>query len=82
MGETSFGKGSVQTVVQTGPEAALRLTTARYYTPSGRSVQAGGIEPNGAKRVAKDVAEQKYRAFDDVVHIERTIARLVGVDLH
>src|SRR5438270_168610 len=48
MGETSFGKGSVQTVVQTGPEAALRLTTARYYTPSGRSVQAGGIEPDVA----------------------------------
>ncbi|MFL6764164.1 MAG: S41 family peptidase [Sphingomicrobium sp.] len=48
MGEKSFGKGSVQTVVQTGPESALRLTTARYYTPSGRSVQAGGIEPDVA----------------------------------
>jgi carboxyl-terminal processing protease len=48
MGETSFGKGSVQTVVQTGPQAALRLTTARYYTPSGRSVQAGGIDPDVA----------------------------------
>ena len=46
MGEKSFGKGSVQTVVQTGPTSALRLTTARYYTPSGRSVQAGGIEPD------------------------------------
>ena len=46
MGETSFGKGSVQTVVITGPQSALRLTTARYYTPSGRSVQAGGIEPD------------------------------------
>jgi carboxyl-terminal processing protease len=46
MGETSFGKGSVQTVVQTGAQSALRLTTARYYTPSGRSVQAGGIEPD------------------------------------
>jgi carboxyl-terminal processing protease len=46
MGEKSFGKGSVQTVVQTGPRSALRLTTARYYTPSGRSVQAGGIEPD------------------------------------
>ncbi|HET7605366.1 MAG TPA: S41 family peptidase [Sphingomicrobium sp.] len=46
MGEKSFGKGSVQTVVQTGPDAALRLTTARYYTPSGRSVQAGGIQPD------------------------------------
>ena len=46
LGERSFGKGSVQTVMQTGPQAALRLTTARYYTPSGRSVQAGGIEPD------------------------------------
>jgi carboxyl-terminal processing protease len=46
MGDKSFGKGSVQTVVQTGPRSALRLTTARYYTPSGRSVQAGGIDPD------------------------------------
>jgi len=46
MGEKSFGKGSVQTVVQTGPDSALRLTTARYYTPSGRSVQACGIQPD------------------------------------
>jgi carboxyl-terminal processing protease len=46
MGEKSFGKGSVQTVVQTGADSALRLTTARYYTPSGRSVQAGGIAPD------------------------------------
>ena len=46
LGERSFGKGSVQTVVQTGPRSALRLTTARYYTPSGRSVQAGGINPD------------------------------------
>ena len=46
MGERSFGKGSVQTVVQTGPQSALRLTTARYYTPSGKSVQAGGIDPD------------------------------------
>ena len=46
MGERSFGKGSVQSVVITGPQSALRLTTARYYTPSGRSVQAGGIDPD------------------------------------
>ena len=46
MGERSFGKGSVQTVIQTGADSALRLTTARYYTPSGRSVQAGGIDPD------------------------------------
>jgi carboxyl-terminal processing protease len=46
MGERSFGKGSVQTLLQLGPETALRLTTARYFTPAGRSVQEGGIEPD------------------------------------
>jgi carboxyl-terminal processing protease len=46
MGERSFGKGSVQTLLELGPQTALRLTTARYYTPSGRSVQEGGIEPD------------------------------------
>lgn len=46
MGERTFGKGSVQTLLQLGPANALRLTTARYFTPSGRSVQEGGIEPD------------------------------------
>ena len=46
MGERTFGKGSVQTLLQLGPTTALRLTTARYYTPSGRSVQEGGIQPD------------------------------------
>jgi carboxyl-terminal processing protease len=46
MGERSFGKGSVQTVLDLGNSTALRLTTSRYYTPSGRSVQEGGIEPD------------------------------------
>lgn len=46
MGERSFGKGSVQTLLPLSDNSALRLTTARYYTPSGRSVQEGGIEPD------------------------------------
>ena len=46
MGEKSFGKGSVQSVIQLDASSALRLTTARYFTPSGRSVQAGGIDPD------------------------------------
>jgi carboxyl-terminal processing protease len=46
MGTRSFGKGSVQTLIPLGPETQLRLTTARYYTPSGKSVQEGGIEPD------------------------------------
>ena len=46
MGERSFGKGSVQGVSEIGKDKALRLTIARYYTPSGKSVQAGGIDPD------------------------------------
>jgi len=46
MGERSFGKGSVQTLLPLTDDTALRLTTARYYTPSGRSVQEGGVEPD------------------------------------
>jgi carboxyl-terminal processing protease len=46
MGERSFGKGSVQTIVPLTNDTGLRLTTARYYTPSGRSVQEGGIDPD------------------------------------
>ncbi|HEX8446318.1 MAG TPA: S41 family peptidase, partial [Sphingomonas sp.] len=46
MGERSFGKGSVQTLLPLSEDTALRLTTARYFTPSGRSVQEGGIEPD------------------------------------
>ncbi len=45
LGTRSFGKGSVQTIIPLGQNGALRLTTARYYTPSGRSIQAKGIEP-------------------------------------
>ncbi|MGO4872174.1 MAG: S41 family peptidase [Roseiarcus sp.] len=46
IGTRSFGKGSVQTVLSLGDNGALKLTTARYYTPSGRSIQAKGIEPD------------------------------------
>lgn len=46
MGERSFGKGSVQTVVPISPSTGLKLTTSRYYTPSGRSIQEGGIKPD------------------------------------
>jgi len=46
MGERTFGKGSVQSILTMGPRSALRLTTARYYTPSGHSVQEGGITPD------------------------------------
>lgn len=53
LGEKSFGKGSVQTVIPLGKYGAMRLTTARYYTPSGRSIQAKGIEPDIEVKPAK-----------------------------
>lgn len=46
MGTQSFGKGSVQTIIPLSDDSGLRLTTARYYTPSGRSIQAKGITPD------------------------------------
>jgi carboxyl-terminal processing protease len=46
MGTTTFGKGSVQTIIPLADKGALKLTTARYYTPSGRSIQAEGIKPD------------------------------------
>ncbi|HWK35377.1 S41 family peptidase [Sphingomonas sp.] len=59
MGERSFGKGSVQTLLPLSANSALRLTTARYYTPSGRSVQEGGIEPDIA---VPQISDPDYKA--------------------
>ena len=56
LGTRSFGKGSVQTVTPLGDRGALRLTTARYYNPSGRSIQAKGIEPD--REVLQDVPNE------------------------
>jgi carboxyl-terminal processing protease len=56
LGTRSFGKGSVQSIIPLGGNGALRLTTARYYTPSGRSIQAKGIEPD--KEVLQDVPDE------------------------
>jgi carboxyl-terminal processing protease len=52
MGTQSFGKGSVQTIIPLSDESGLRLTTARYYTPKGRSIQAKGITPDIIVRTA------------------------------
>ena len=55
IGTRSFGKGSVQTIIPLGSNGALRLTTARYYTPANRSIQAKGIDPD--IRVEEDVPQ-------------------------
>lgn len=63
MGERTFGKGSVQTLLPLGRDAALKLTTARYYTPSGHSVQEGGIEPDIRVPQLSDPDYQKRSKF-------------------
>jgi carboxyl-terminal processing protease len=69
LGTTSFGKGSVQTVENLRDGSGLKLTIARYYTPSGRSIQAKGIEPDIAlkfKRTeAEDPAEKDEMSFKE-----------------
>lgn len=73
MGLRSFGKGSVQTLVQLPDDSGLRLTTALYYTPSGRSIQGHGIEPDVVVRadgtIGSDDSEQAIREEDLSGHL-------------
>lgn len=70
MGGRTFGKGSVQTIIPIADQGALRLTTARYYTPSGRSIQGLGITP--------DIAVQESRDDDNAfVYHEADLAHII-----
>ena len=71
LGTKSFGKGSVQTIMPLQENGAIRLTTSRYYTPSGRSIQAVGVVPDV-------VVEQKRISNDDEKSELRTEANLKG----
>lgn len=64
VGTKTFGKGSVQTVIPLGDGSALRLTTARYYTPSGRSIQAEGITPDIV--VEEDLTRKKGEKLEAI----------------
>ena len=67
LGTKSFGKGSVQSVLPMGQSGGIRLTTARYYTPSGRSIQALGVTPDiflKFKRV-EESEEEKRKTFSE-----------------
>ena len=64
LGTRSFGKGSVQTIIQLPGHGAMRLTTARYYTPSGRSIQARGIDPE----IVVEQAKIEEIAQPDMIH--------------
>ncbi|MCQ0987790.1 S41 family peptidase [Jiella marina] len=67
VGSRSFGKGSVQTIIPLGQNGALRLTTALYYTPSGRSIQGRGIDPDIAveQPLPQEIREQMGLDEDD-----------------
>lgn len=71
LGTRSFGKGSIQTVTRLPDDSALVLTTARYYTPQGRSIQARGIEPDVPVR-------QQDRSGADSRHATAGEAGLAG----
>ena len=66
LGTQSFGKGSVQTIIPVNPFGALRMTTARYFTPSGRSIQKKGISPDIIVEEAKveKILKSKKNAKD------------------
>ncbi|WP_374516660.1 S41 family peptidase [Brevundimonas sp.] len=74
VGLTSFGKGSVQTVIplRGGADGALSITTARYYTPSGRSIQKIGIEPD--LEVARSAAEARIVSRSSFIYSEAAYA--------
>ncbi len=79
MGERTFGKGSVQTLLPLGDgNTALRLTTARYYTPAGRSVQEGGITPDV---LVPQLTDPDYRSRNRVREsdLRRHLVNEVGV---
>jgi len=73
MGTQSFGKGSVQTIIPLGDNSGLRLTTARYYTPKGTSIQARGITPDILVRpgeIREDAERKHFRERDLKNHFE------------
>ncbi|MCA8884166.1 MAG: S41 family peptidase [Rhodobacteraceae bacterium] len=65
VGTKSFGKGSVQTVIPLRNDSAMRLTTARYYTPSGRSIQALGVSPDIIVEQPRPVEAEEPEATED-----------------
>ncbi|MFQ5428161.1 MAG: S41 family peptidase [Thermodesulfobacteriota bacterium] len=97
LGVSTFGKGSVQTIVPLADGSALRLTTAKYYTPSGRSIQAKGIEPDivvgaGDKRrylkekdltrhLAAEGSEEEKKKDKKIHIIESKTSKVEGEDI-
>ncbi len=84
MGTKTFGKGSVQTIIPMSNNTALKITTARYYTPNGRSIQATGIVPDieteEAKVTKREGADEGLREADLSRHLENDKAAKPAAD--
>jgi len=80
MGTQTFGKGSVQTILPLGNNTAIKLTTARYFTPNGQSIQARGITPDILDESAKDETE-RLREADLDRHLSNGKAEEIKLDL-
>jgi carboxyl-terminal processing protease len=79
VGEKTYGKGSVQTVMPLGEGSAIKLTTSRYLTPSGRSINGTGIEPDVA--VASDDVNRQYRGAGGRVALADDVQLLAAIRL-
>ncbi|MFH1238990.1 MAG: S41 family peptidase [bacterium] len=66
LGTKTFGKGSVQTIIPLADGSGLRLTTAKYYTPSGRSIHEIGITPDIVVEIPKEAKEQMMKLLEDI----------------
>ncbi|MEM6407329.1 MAG: S41 family peptidase [Pseudomonadota bacterium] len=85
VGENSFGKGSVQTVVPVRGDGAMRLTTSRYYTPSGRSIQALGVAPDiivvqPPRRPAEETEEEANRPSRSEADLRGSLSNDISED--
>ena len=82
MGSKTFGKGSVQTIIPLDDGSGIRLTTARYYTPKGRTIHEKGIQPDiplpTVEKVPQTMAEEQTGADP---HLDRALEQLKGMTI-
>jgi carboxyl-terminal processing protease len=83
MGSKTFGKGSVQTIIRLDDGSAIKLTTARYYTPKGRSIHEKGIQPDiplpAVEKAPQKAAEEQPGAADP--DLDRALEQLKGMTI-
>ncbi len=81
LGTQTFGKGSVQTIMPLGNNTAIKLTTARYFTPSGRSIQAKGITPDVIVEEPGATLAARIREADLQRHLDNSQDKNAGKEI-